>query len=57
MDFLETMLIGPTLERNPKLLNIKKTKLLREMKVPAVMNSPRARATREVRELKKALGV
>ena len=57
IDFLETMLIGMALEKNPELLNVKKTALLREMKVPGVINSPQARPTFEVQSLRNALGI
>ena len=35
IDFLETLLIGKALERNKDLINVKKTKLLRELSSPA----------------------
>jgi len=57
IDFLETLLIGMALEQNPKLANIKKTKLLREMKVPGVINSPQARPRKPVSDLRNALGL
>lgn len=56
IDFLETMLIGMALERNKDLTNVKKTKLLREMIVPGIINSPQARPTGPVIDLRKALG-
>jgi hypothetical protein len=55
IDFLKTMLIGMALERNFNLLNVKKTKLLREMIVPGVINSPQARPTGPVLNLRNAL--
>jgi hypothetical protein len=57
IDFLEKLLIGIALERNPLLMNIKNTKLLKEMVVPGVMNSPQARPTLAVRDLRSALGL
>jgi hypothetical protein len=36
---LENLLIGSGLRRNSKLLNVRGTKLLREMRVPGVLNS------------------
>jgi hypothetical protein len=57
IEFLETILIGYALEANPKLANIKKTKLLRDMEVPGIMNSPQARPTSAVQDLKGALGL
>ncbi len=43
IQFLETMLIGACLMRNPELMNIKDTKLLREMVVPGLLNTPKGR--------------
>lgn len=57
IDFLETLLIGMALKRNSNLMNIQKTKLLREMRVPGVINSPQARPTRPVSNLRNALGL
>jgi hypothetical protein len=57
IEFLETMLIGIALEENPELANIKKTKHLREMRVPGVINSPHAAPTLPVRDLRNALGL
>jgi hypothetical protein len=57
IDFLETLLIGMALEQNKNLANIKKTKLLREMIVPGVINSPQARPTGPVTDLRNALGL
>lgn len=57
IEFLETMLIGLALEENSELANIKKTKLLREMRVPGVFNSPHAAPTLPVRGLRNALGL
>jgi hypothetical protein len=56
IDFLETMLIGMALERNKDLLNARKTKLLREMIVPGIINTPQARPTGPVIDLRNALG-
>jgi hypothetical protein len=57
IEFLETMLIGISLEENPELANVKKTKNLREMRVPGVINSPQAAPTLPVRDLRNALGL
>jgi hypothetical protein len=56
VEFLETLLIGMALDRNKYLTNIKKTKLLREMIVPGVINSPQARPMKAVSDLRNALG-
>jgi hypothetical protein len=57
VEFLEIMLIALALERNSDLTNIKNTKLLREMIVPGIMNSPQARPTKAVSDLRNALGI
>lgn len=57
IEFLETMLIGIALEENAELANVKKTKHLREMRVPGVINSPQAAPTLSVRDLRNALGL
>lgn len=55
---LEDMLIGLAVARNPDLQNIKGTKLLRNMKVPGVLNSQRGWGSAiSVQELKHALGI
>jgi hypothetical protein len=56
--FLEDMLIGLAIQRNPKLLNIKGTKLLKNLRVPGIINTTRGKArSLSVQSLKKALGV
>jgi hypothetical protein len=55
--FLENMLIGMALEQNAHLSNIKQTKILREMCVPGIINSPHAAPKLPVRELRNALGL
>jgi len=57
IDYLETLLIGMALERNSEIFNIKKTKLLREMVVPGIINSPQAHPTKSEQDLKNALGL
>jgi hypothetical protein len=57
IDFLETMLIGMALERNRDLMNVKKTKLLRELVVPGIINTPPERPSRPVLDLQNALGM
>lgn len=37
IDFLETTLIGMALSRNPELKNVRDTKMLREIRVPAII--------------------
>ncbi len=53
---LETMLIGNCLGRNDKLLNVKDTKLLREMVVPGLLNSPKGKPSATVRAFKSLIG-
>jgi hypothetical protein len=57
IEFLETMLIGIALKRNSELANNKKTKLLKEMVVPGVLNTPPGGPALPVRDLKNALGL
>lgn len=55
---LENLLVGSALGRNPQLQNVKGTKLLREMRVPGVLNTGRGQArSAAVQSLKKALGI
>lgn len=54
IDFLENMLIGQGVGRNPELLNIKGTKLLRELNVPGIINTKKGQASAHaVQELRK----
>jgi len=57
VDALETMLIGMALKKNKHLLNVKKTALLREIKVPGIINSSQARPTSSESALRNALGL
>ncbi|MBW1745889.1 MAG: hypothetical protein JRJ25_06070 [Deltaproteobacteria bacterium] len=57
VSILETMLIGIAIEKNPSLLNIKGTKIFKEMVVPGVLNSPQGKPDITVLALKQALGV
>jgi hypothetical protein len=57
IEYLETMLIGMALEKNRKIFNLRKTKLLREMVVPGVINSLRGPPTSSQHDLKRALGL
>ena len=50
--FLETMLISNCLVRNSDLCNKKDTKLLKEMVVPGLLNSPQGKATASVAEFR-----
>jgi hypothetical protein len=55
--FLESLLIGSALRRNQRLQNIKGTRLLREMRVPGVLNTGQGQGRSAiVQQLRKALG-
>lgn len=54
--FLENMLISTCLQRNTELLNIKSTKLLKELEVPGLINTPRGRNNSEIIEFQKLIG-
>ena len=56
IQFLEALLISSCLRRNPELLNIKSTKLLKEMVVPGLLNSPKGRIETTIKEFKKLIG-
>ena len=56
IQLLEKMLIGMAIRRNSNLLNIKNTKLLKEMIVPGVLNTPRGRQQPTVKNLKALMG-
>jgi hypothetical protein len=56
--FLENLLIGLALGRNPDLQNARGTGLLREMRVPGLLNTGRGQARAlPVQALKEALGI
>jgi hypothetical protein len=55
--FLETMLIGMALRRNPDLLNVQHTRMLREMIVPGVINTPPGKPRIAETQLRQALGI
>jgi hypothetical protein len=57
IQFLETMLISSALRRNPDLSNKQDTKLLRDMVVPGLINSPQGKAYASVTEFRDLIGV
>lgn len=57
IEFLETLMFGVALKRNPKLRNAKSTKLLKNLVVPGVINSPRRSPTIPERAMKVAFGL
>lgn len=52
IDFLESMLIGMGVQRNKDLVNINKTKMLRELEVVGVMNTKRRTRTGPAKDLR-----
>jgi hypothetical protein len=54
---LETMLIANALTRNADLLNVRDTKLLREMVVPGLLNTSRGKPNASVKSFKSLLGL
>lgn len=54
---LEIMLIGNCLTRNRNLLNLRDTKLLREMVVPGLLNTPPGKPNAETKAFKLLLGL
>ena len=56
-EFLEKMLIGACLDRNPALCNARDTKRLKEMVVYGLLNSPKgAGSSKKVQAFRKLLG-
>ena len=55
-EFLEDILIGMALSKNDQLENTKGTKLLKELVVPGIINTPKRKASKgAVQKLKNAL--
>lgn len=54
---LETMLIGLAVKRNPYLLNIRGTKVLRDMVVPGIINTQQGGQSASTLELKAMLSI
>ena len=55
IQFLETMLIATAREKNPDLKNKMKTKYLRNMRVPGLINTPQGKQSKQVSEFKRAI--
>lgn len=53
--FLEDLLIGMALSKNPLLENVRGTKFTKELVVPGVLNTPQGKAKKAVQFLKSAL--
>jgi len=54
-DWLESTVIGSALSKNSNLLNVSKTKKLKTLILPGLLNTPRGRLTEEASALKKML--
>ena len=55
IDYLETILIGAALDKNKDLLNIQKTKRLKNLIVPGLINTSRGKRSVAVKEFVKAI--
>jgi len=55
IQYLETMLIGTAIEKNHELMNIMKTKYLREMCVPGLIHTPKRKLSQPERKFKIAI--
>jgi hypothetical protein len=53
--YLETILIGAALDKNPKVMNMKKTKFLKGMCVPGLLNTRKKKPSQSEAEFKKAI--
>lgn len=53
---LEKMLIGACLQKNKELVNVRDTKIFRDMIVPGYLNTPQGGVAHSVKELKKLIG-
>lgn len=53
--YLETLMIGSAIEKNAKLMNIKKTKYLRRICVPGLINTPKKKPTCSEQQFRKAI--
>ena len=57
INFLEEWLIASALQKNPEMINDKKTYFLRNICVTGLFNGERGKATKSSSELKRALGL
>ena len=57
VDFVEKLLISLAVTQNGQLLNKKDTKLLRELKLPGILNSPPGKPSASTSMLRTTLGV
>lgn len=56
VQFLEMMLISSCLGRNSDLFNVRDTKLLREMVVPGLLNTPQGKTAASVSNFRALVG-
>jgi hypothetical protein len=56
IQFLETMLIANCVGRNSELFNVRDTKMLRDMCVPGLLNTPPGKPAAAVSDFKKLVG-
>jgi hypothetical protein len=57
IEFLETLMFGVALNRNPDLRNSKNTRFLKNIVVPGILNSPQRPPTANERAFKAVLGL
>ncbi len=57
VEFLEKFILSYAIKRNPNLLNIKDTRILKGLSLPGVINSSRGANAASVRSLKQLLGL
>ena len=57
VDYVESFLIGAALTRNPDLLNVKKTRLFKELKVPGFINAVKPPFSSSTEALRSTLGL
>jgi hypothetical protein len=55
INYLETLLIGATIEKNTDLMNVQKTRFLKELIVPGLINTPRRKPFKSEHELNELL--
>ena len=56
-DFVEQQLIQYALVKNPELINVKNTKLPRQIQIPGFLNSPKGRPSKGAEQLRLTLGM
>ncbi len=56
IQFLEDFLIASAIQRNPRLVNIRSTKMLKDMIVHGVLNTPQGKQRESVRAFRELMG-